>query len=173
MERHENEVSRTSEAQRMLGAQTASQTSKESSPTPVLPLLTAENTDQQKIVYAITNLSAQKPRFGGHDWRSNDKEVHPIAFLEVLTSYLKKLPTQGSEIDIVQECQTGEARNWSRIYRERWVTYDDFKRDFLKTFWSEVDQFKVRRDIVSNQWDQKENPTMLSHFLSSRVKRSY
>lgn len=128
------------------------------------PLSGNNNTNEEKkIIYSITNLNSEKPRFSGV---SGTKEKHPVTFIEDLTSYLRKIPAQGKELDIVQECLIGQARDWSRVYKGRWTTFEDFKSDFLTTYWGEVDQNKVRRDIVSNKWDKNKHSTMLSHFLS-------
>lgn len=164
LEQLEAEVSRTSEAQRALKRKRRG-SSKESTPTSPTTSMALEG-EHKKIVYSITNMSSHKPKFGGHDDKDGKgREVHPVTFIEDLTSYLRKMSGQGQELDIVQECLSGEARNWSRIYKERWENYEDFKRDFLETFWGEVEQNKVRRDIVSNRWERKEHPKMLSHFL--------
>lgn len=156
----EEEVKKTAEAQKILVSQNKDNT-KESTPE-------SNRSDCDKnIIYSITNLNQEKPKFGGINYKTKEgKEIHPVTFLEDLTSYLKKIPSKGNEIDIIQECLTDQARNWARIYKDRWLTYDDFKRDFLDTFWSEVEQNKVRRNIASNKWNRKENPTMLGHFLS-------
>lgn len=123
--------------------------------------------DRRQVLYSVTNLNNERPKFEGIGMKDrHGKVIHPVTFLEDLTSYLKKVPAHGRELDIVQECLIGQARDWSRIYKSRWSNFEDFKSDFLETFWGEVDQNKVRRDIVSNKWDRAKNPTMLAHFLS-------
>lgn len=155
----EQEVKKTSEAQKAFSANR--DTSRDSTPE-----YADREISDQRVIYSITNLNQERPKFGGHNYKDKQgKDVHPVTFLEDLTSYLKKIPAQGKELDIVQECLTDQARNWARIYKDRWTDYEDFKRDFLETYWSEVEQNKVRRDIVSNRWDKNKCPTMLSHFL--------
>ncbi|KAI5634691.1 hypothetical protein NE865_12599 [Phthorimaea operculella] len=159
----EKEIKKTSEAQKTLVAteRAENDTPKESTPVPQ-----EGGTLDKRIVYSITNLNQEKPKFGGHNYKTKaGVKIHPVTFLEDLTAYLKKIPAQGRELDIVQECLVDQARNWSRIYKDRWRTFEDFKRDFLETYWSEVEQNKVRRDIVSNRWNKSETPTMLEHFL--------
>lgn len=158
----EADVKKTAQAQKTLVAKKKGRGSKEATPESH-----SSGFGDKNIVYSITNLNQERPKFGGLNSKDrHGKGIHPVTFLEDLNSYLKKIPSQGKELDIIQECLTDQARNWARIYRDRWSTYDDFKQDFLNTFWSEVEQNKVRRNIVSNTWNRKENPTMLGHFLS-------
>ncbi|KAI5644792.1 hypothetical protein NE865_03138 [Phthorimaea operculella] len=157
------EVKRTSQAQKALVSKHANTSDSTKESTPVPEIL------DKRIVYSITNLNQDKPKFGGHNYRTKaGVKVHPVTFLEDLTAYLKKIPAhtlENKELDIVQECLLDQARDWSRIYKDRWTTFQDFKIDFLETYWGEVEQNKVRREIVSNRWDSHKTPTMLEHFL--------
>lgn len=164
IEELEKEMSRTATAHKALEVEVQKGTGGEASSGTLSPL--GNKKEEKKIVYSITNLNSEKPKFSGIGNKDKyGKIVHPVTFLEDLTAYLRKIPAQGRELDIVQECLMDQARDWSRIYMSRWHSFDDFKSDFLDTYWSEVEQNRVRRDIVSNKWDKGKYPTMLSHFL--------
>ncbi|XP_048487098.1 uncharacterized protein LOC125490807 [Plutella xylostella] len=99
-----------------------------------------------------------KPKFPGKHG------IHPATFLEDLGSYLRKVQGITFEPELIVECLGGDVRNWARIYLERWNSFEDFKRDFLETYWGEAEQSLLRRSIVSNCWDSTKG-SMLSHFL--------
>lgn len=108
------------------------------------------------VTYNVRNINLEKPKFG-------EKEMNPVTFLEDLELYLKKAVRENNEIDLIQECLVGDARDWSRIYKSRWKELNDFKKDFLATFWGDKEQNELRRSIVQGTWDK--STTMLNHFL--------
>ncbi|XP_047544394.1 uncharacterized protein LOC125076320 [Vanessa atalanta] len=109
--------------------------------------------------YNILNIATEKPKF-------DKNKNHPVTFLEDLTAYLRKIPSKGKELDLIYECLQGETRDWARLYSPQWKSLDDFKTDFLHTYWGESEQNKIRRDIVCAKWNKVQHPTMLGHFLS-------
>ncbi|XP_046966780.1 uncharacterized protein LOC124534805 [Vanessa cardui] len=119
----------------------------------------SSNIEVENTAYNILNIATEKPKF-------DKNKNHPVTFLEDLTAYLRKIPSKGKELDLVYECLQGETRDWARLYSPRWKTLDDFKTDFLQTYWGESEQNKIRRDIVCAKWNKAQHPTMLSHFLS-------
>lgn len=131
-----------------------------SSDEPMLNGATTSSNSHERILYNISNVNLEKPKFD-----RNKPGQHPVAFIEDLIAYMRKVPSTGQKLELVQECLVGEARDWARIFRLRWTTFEDFKRDFLSTFWGEVEQSRVRRDIVANKWERKDSSSMLSHFL--------
>lgn len=125
--------------------------------------LTNEYLDQssditRSVIYNIRNINLEKPKFG-------DKVTDPITFLEDLENYLKKASKEGKDLDLVQECLVDGARDWARIYRGRWARLEDFKSDFLATYWGENEQNELRRTVSSGVWDRQKSPSMLSYFL--------
>lgn len=117
------------------------------------------NEQYRNAIYNVRNLNIEKPKFG-------DKNVvHPVTFLEDLENYLRKASKEGKELDLIQECLVGDAREWARIYKGRWKNVEDFKIDFLATYWGENEQSELRRSIVQGCWDRKVTPSMLNHFL--------
>lgn len=123
------------------------------------PQQTLTTKESKSIVYNIRNLNLEKPKFG------NSEKTHPITFLENLTTYLKKMDQGGSELELVKECLIEEAKDWARVYQERWTNFEEFKTDFLNTFWGENEQSIIRRNIVQGCWDRQKEPSMLNYFL--------
>lgn len=129
----------------------------------IVPELTTtvgtNNKQKEYVPCNIMNVATEKPKF------SKDK-IHPVTFLEDLASYLRKLPNKEKELELAYECLQGEARDWVRLYKSRWQNLEDFKNDFLSTYWGETEQNKIRREIVCSTWDRTKQPTMLGHFLN-------
>ncbi|KAJ0172083.1 hypothetical protein K1T71_012056 [Dendrolimus kikuchii] len=124
------------------------------------PNLPTEPAISPSLLYChgLSLMNGEKPKYPS-------KNKHPVTFIEDLTAYLKKLPiNRGNEIELIIECLEGETRNWARIYKNRWSRFEDFKRDFLDTYWGEAEQSELRRKIVHNVWDNTKS-TMLSHFI--------
>lgn len=110
------------------------------------------------MCYPMAPMSIEKPKFP-------TKSKHPVTFIEDLTAYLRKcVPGVNDIIDTIIECLEGDSRNWARIYRDRWTHFEDFKKDFLDTYWGEAEQNELRRKIVQNSWDGTQS--MLSHFIT-------
>lgn len=110
----------------------------------------------KQVIYNVRNINLEKPKFG-------DKELNPVTYLEDLELYLRRAGREGKEIELIQECLVGDARDWARVYQSRWKDLSDFKKDFLKTFWGEKEQNDLRRSIVQGTWDR--TTSMLNHFL--------
>lgn len=116
--------------------------------------------DKQNIVYNIQNINVEKPKFG------DGKGIHPVTFLEDLDAYIKKTTPNHRVLDAVLECLVGNARDWARIYKSRWSGLEEFKADFLTTYWGEKEQNELRRTIVQGSWNQEETSSMLDYFLA-------
>lgn len=118
------------------------------------------NGERKEVVYHIRNINSERPKF------SNKSSGHPMTFLEDIANYIRRSAKEGSELELILECLQGEALDWSRVYKERWSTVEDFKADFLATFWGENEQSELRRQIIQGGCPRKNSSTMLSHFLS-------
>lgn len=129
----------------------------EKTSTQIKPKLSEQ--EYRHVTYNIRNLNIEKPKFG------DKSDMQPMTFLEDLESYLRKTSKDGNELDIITECLVGNARDWARIYKERWTGFEDFKSDFLATFWGDKDQSELRRSIVQGTWNRNKSQSMLSHFL--------
>lgn len=122
--------------------------------------IAASSTAEPKICYIAPSTGIEKPKFPGN------KKIHPVSFVEDLTTWLHKIPNNEKEVELIIDCLEGETRNWARIYKDRWSNLNDFKRDFLNYYWGETEQNELRRKIVHNTWNKTEQPTMLGHFIS-------
>lgn len=99
------------------------------------------------IYYPVAQLPTEKPKFPA-------KGKHPVNFIEDLTAHLRKSgPKTSDNIDTIIESLEGETRNLARIYKDRWAQFEDFKKDFLDTYWGEAEQNELRRRISQNSWD--------------------
>ncbi|CAH1188794.1 unnamed protein product [Phyllotreta striolata] len=95
----------------------------------------------------------------------SDGTKHPVKFIEELDSYLKKMeipPAQ--QLNVVNKALVGAAEDWSTIYKISWLTFEDFRRDFLDCFWSEVEQNRVRHQISTHKWMTGSRHSMEGHF---------
>lgn len=76
------------------------------------------------------------PNFNG-DLQSK----HPVKFPEVMGHYFRKVQLSGErQLDLLSEWMEESASDWFFIYRPSWLSFDDFRRDFLHSYWSEVQQ---------------------------------
>lgn len=115
--------------------------------------------NQDPIRCAVLDYKSDRPKYPGRG------DIHPMTFIEDLDAYIKRLPNQSFIIDDIVACLGGEARNWARIYRDRWRTALDFKGDFLQTYWGETEQSTLRRKIICERWDSTKTRSMLEYFL--------
>lgn len=126
--------------------------------TETLPI--ASNTPKICYVNVAQSINVEKPKFPGN------KKIRPVTFIEDLTSWLKRTPVNDNEIDLIIECLEGEARDWARNHKDCWTSLEDFKRDFLETYWGEDEQSELRRKIAYNTWNKEIHPTMMGYFIS-------
>lgn len=101
------------------------------------------------------------PRF-----RGQYQGKHPVKFLEELETYFRKIniPDELKLGTVLSEALTETAQDWSAIFRDSWDVYEDFRKDFLQTFWSEEEQMKLRQTINNHRWSAKSNRSMEAHF---------
>lgn len=91
---------------------------------------------------------------------------HPVKFLKELETYFKKMniPTEAQLELVVSEALTDTAHDWSIIFKDSWLCFEDFRADFLSTYWSEQEQHKLRQNIATHRWSAASNRTMEAHF---------
>lgn len=99
------------------------------------------------------------PRFKG------DGSKHPVKFIEELETYIRKLEIPyNKQLDTVYDALSGNAEDWSTIYKLSWMNFGDFKEDFLDSYWSDIEQNKVRHQISSHKWITNNRYSMENHF---------
>lgn len=88
---------------------------------------------------------------------------NPIIFLQDLEKYFKKTNTSDDhKLEVVIDCLDGPARNWATIYRRVWRSFNDFREAFINTYWSQLEQAKLRNRIFTETWSNRH--TMSNHF---------
>lgn len=79
------------------------------------------------------------PNFDG-----NIQKMHPMEFIEVLEKHFRnKTISELEKIEIVIEQLEGDVEIWAKSEPGRWITFDDFRRDFLNYYWSECTQKRI------------------------------
>ncbi|KAI5632287.1 hypothetical protein NE865_15009 [Phthorimaea operculella] len=121
---------------------------------------TSRSTVEPVTVYHATEAKLERPKYPG---KAN---MHPVTFIEDLFAYLNRISRKDQVIEEIIACLEGEVRKWARIYKDRWMNEEDFKRDFLESFWSETEQNQLRRSIVCGTWSEKREPSMMSYFIN-------
>ncbi|GLV47882.1 hypothetical protein CBL_21331, partial [Carabus blaptoides fortunei] len=99
-----------------------------------------------------------KPKF------TDGATMNPVKFLEKLEKYCAKLKIPGDQqLDTATECLAGSALDWADVYKSGWKNFNDFKTDFLRSYWSENEQNKLRYRISTAKWDSRRNDSMMNH----------
>ena len=93
------------------------------------------------------------------------KGMTPITFLSDLRRYIEKTNSFGRELEVVQECLTGEAKVWTRLFKNNWSNLDDFENDFRTYFWGEAHQSDISRKIAQGTWKAEEGRAMAPYFI--------
>jgi hypothetical protein len=92
------------------------------------------------------------------------RRQNPMKFLRAVEEYGHSFGLNSPRLlGVAVDCLKGNAKHWTGIYRDNWRTYEDFKRDFLKTYWSAQRQRDIRFQISTGRYDETKG-TMLSHF---------
>ncbi|KAJ3622230.1 hypothetical protein MTP99_002755 [Tenebrio molitor] len=92
------------------------------------------------------------------------RRQNPMKFLRAVEEYGHSFGLNSPRLlGIAVDCLKGNAKHWTEIYRDNWRTYEDFKGDFLKTYWSAQQQRDIRFQISTGRYDETKG-TMLSHF---------
>lgn len=100
----------------------------------------------------------EKPSFDASEHQN------PVKFIKSLEIYGRafQLSDRGL-LQIAKDCLKGKAKKWTAIYSDEWVSFADFKEDFLMIFWSKSKQREIRQKISTGRYD-KARGTMFDHF---------
>lgn len=144
------------------GAETASVSSSHRSDLTANSLTTANSqassSSQTNATVYIGRPNIDKPKFTGRD------DLNPIKFLEKLKKYIRAIGGSERALEIAEESLGPPAQNILGIYRDRWVSLEDFEADFLRVYWNERAQEKVRIRLMNSIWDRSKSLTMEEHF---------
>lgn len=88
-------------------------------------------------------INSEKPKFDG-----SRRALHPIKFMKKLDEYLDMMRTKGRrQLVTAIECLEGDVRIWAECNSHDWSGLEDFKRSFVKQYWSQKAQEKVRAEL--------------------------
>ncbi|KAK5649398.1 hypothetical protein RI129_000427 [Pyrocoelia pectoralis] len=80
----------------------------------------------------------------------NLRNGHPINFIKAVENYLKNFEiTDQERVNIVMELLEGNAKSWSQLRSREWRNINEFKEDFMKQFWSEQNQDKIKLRLAT------------------------
>lgn len=100
----------------------------------------------------------EKPYFDG------SSRHNPIKFLASFEQYRRSYHLDDRQaLDAALGCLKGNARSWTAIHQGRFMTFEQFKKSFLKAFWSDNKQRDIRHQISTGRYDPSKG-TMLAHF---------
>lgn len=60
---------------------------------------------------------------------------------------------------------SGAPRDWTKLFKGRWMNYEDFKSDFLQTYWSELEQSQFWHALTTARWSPLDGLDMHAHFV--------
>ncbi|CAH0388255.1 unnamed protein product [Bemisia tabaci] len=102
------------------------------------------------------------PKYSGKD----DDVVNPKEFIQEIDNFFMEADaSEISKLSNVSRQLLGDARVWFSAYSSEFKDYQDFKDKFLKHFWGEERQSKVRSSLcVPNQY-KPEMGSMTAYFL--------
>ncbi|XP_031340992.1 uncharacterized protein LOC116169104 [Photinus pyralis] len=105
-----------------------------------------ETNSHPAIIYKADHLLHQKPKkFDGNIWT-----IHPVSFLEGLENYLRHFDKKDeTKLSYAKEMVEGNAKAWADLNRNNWKTWEEFKDAFIKNYWSEEVQGKIRLQIAT------------------------
>ncbi|EFA13685.2 hypothetical protein TcasGA2_TC016049 [Tribolium castaneum] len=92
------------------------------------------------------------------------KRQNPVKFLRAIEEYGRFFGLDSQRLlGVAMDCLKGNAKHWTGIFQKKWRGYEDFRRDFLRTYWSAKRQRDIRFQIATGRYDETRG-TMLSHF---------
>lgn len=83
----------------------------------------------------------------------DSRDYNPVTFIKDLEKYFKRANIPAHRcLEAAIDCLSGSAANWAAIYSYVWSNFGDFKRTFLRTYWSDREQEKIKREIITGSW---------------------
>jgi len=106
-----------------------------------------------------SSIELSKPLF----W-ANNKDPHPIEFLQNLEEYFRiKQISREEKLIIVRDCLKNAASNWCSTVKFQVRNYSDFRNAFIDEFWSRQIQIQTWSECL-NTTQVGENITYREHF---------
>lgn len=82
-----------------------------------------------------------------------DNRIHPKVFITRLKQHLQTLHIQTDVKPVVQELMKGNAEFWFELIVDGFETIDEFESLFLKQYWSEHTQQKIRFNLFNGKYN--------------------
>lgn len=124
-----------------------------------------QNTNIMNNEQKCSNIEISKPIFFG-----NNKDQHPIDFLQNLEEYFKVKQINNEEkLLIIRDCLKNAAGNWFATVRFQIRRYSEFRDAFIDEFWSREIQIQTWRNCL-NTSQVPSNITYREHFAQWSTK---
>lgn len=112
-----------------------------------------------------SNIEVSKPLFFG-----NNKDQHPIDFLQNLEEYFKiKQFNREEKLIVIRDCLKGTAGNWFATIKFQIKIYAEFRDAFIDEFWSREVQIQTLSNCL-NTLKVPDNITYQEHFSQWSAK---
>jgi hypothetical protein len=103
---------------------------------------------------------SRRPRF------TNSELENPIRFLDEFQMFCTEVRfTTAEKLRAVIGCLAPGVREWAEYRKSRWETFEDFRQDFLRRYWSEQIQMKVFQQIEEKTYNPERGTTMSEYFI--------
>jgi len=118
-----------------------------------------QNTNPMNNEHGNSNIEISKPLF-----YANNKDQHPIEFLQSLEEYFKiKQMSKAEKLIIIRDCLKGTAGNWYSTVKFQIRDYANFRDIFIDEFWSRQIQIQTWSSCL-NTTQVPDNVTYREHF---------
>lgn len=96
---------------------------------------------------------------------SGDRKIHPKVFIKNLKEKLNSL-SKGNEFkSIIRNSLKGDAEIWYSIIEDKYETIDEFINLFLKNYWGENQQSKVREYLFNGKYKENVGSTREKYIM--------
>jgi hypothetical protein len=86
---------------------------------------------------------------------------------------LKNIPDEGKMIFAYRSLNGTMSKQWAETIINRISSYDNFKQEFLSTWWSTSHQSLVKCSLYQDKYNKQSNLSLSAHFLKYTTMASY
>lgn len=86
------------------------------------------------------------PKFYGNN------SINPITYIKNLKSIIENYPTESRKLQVVRASLKDSAQTWWDMISEDVQTFDDFETEFIKQYWGQTQQMRVRQDLLFGKY---------------------
>lgn len=100
------------------------------------------------MITGMAPIICQPPNNAIQKFNGQLRSVHPVDFFNSLENYLLNVKlTEKHKMNTSFEMLEGNAKIWANVNKAKWQKFDEFKDAFLKKYWSEEIQDKIRSGL--------------------------